>query len=86
MMFSAAPEESPTENMRMLFDATRRIGKTAERCGKRGCFSAEEPATFSDPDCYTLQTFASNSREIRSAYYYYYKRTRAGVKEETTWS
>jgi hypothetical protein len=37
-------------------------------------------------DCYTFEGFAPSPDVIRTAYYYYYKRTILGLKEETTWS
>ena len=60
--------------------------ETADFTGKLGGISTAKPTTFADPDCYTFETFASYSDEIHTAYYYHYKRTRAGLKEETKWS
>jgi hypothetical protein len=37
-------------------------------------------------DCYTFERFASNLPDIRTAYYYHYKKYILGLKEETTWS
>lgn len=37
-------------------------------------------------DCYTFEHFAARTRVIRTTYYYHYKRTRVGLKEETRWS
>jgi len=51
--------------------------ETAESSGKRTPFSASKPATFAERDCYTFETFARDSREIHTAYYYHYERTRA---------
>ena len=37
-------------------------------------------------DCYTFERFASSPDEIRTYYYYHYKRIILGLKEETKWS
>jgi hypothetical protein len=37
-------------------------------------------------DCYTFEQFASSADDIRTTYYYHYKRKRFGLKEETRWS
>jgi hypothetical protein len=37
-------------------------------------------------DCYTFEQFAASPAVIHTAYYYHYKRTTLGLKEETKWS
>lgn len=37
-------------------------------------------------DCYTFEGFAASPAVIHTAYYYHYKRTTLGLKEETKWS
>jgi hypothetical protein len=44
----------------------------AENKGNPGPFSSEELTAFADRDCYTFETFASESSVIRNAYYYFY--------------
>ena len=37
-------------------------------------------------DCYTFEHFAPFAGVIHTYYYYHYKRTSSGLKEETKWS
>jgi hypothetical protein len=37
-------------------------------------------------DCYTFEHFAPFTGVIHTYYYYHYKRTSSGLKEETKWS
>ncbi len=37
-------------------------------------------------DCYTFEHFARNDAVLRSTYYYHYKRSSLGLKEEGKWS
>jgi hypothetical protein len=39
-----------------------------------------------DEDCYTFEAFASVPDVIHTPCYYYDKKLRLGLKEETTWS
>ena len=39
-----------------------------------------------DEDCYTFEHFAPSTGVIHTYYYYHYKRTSSGLKEETKWS
>ena len=45
-----------------------------------------ETAGYKVEDCYTFERFASNRHDIRTTYYYHYKKYILGLKEETTWS
>ena len=45
-----------------------------------------ETAGYKVEDCYTFERFASNRRDIRTTYYYHYKKYILGLKEEATWS
>lgn len=45
-----------------------------------------ETTGYKVEDCYTFERFASNRQDIRTAYYYHYKKYILGLKEETTWS
>jgi hypothetical protein len=49
-------------------------------------FSARLRTGRKDHDCYTPQAFASTHDEFRTTYYYHYKKTRVGLKEESPWS
>ena len=37
-------------------------------------------------DCYTFEHFASGAAVLRNTYYYHYKRSSLGLKEEAQWS
>jgi hypothetical protein len=37
-------------------------------------------------DCYTFEHFARENAVLRSTYYYHYKRSSSGLKEEAKWS
>ena len=39
-----------------------------------------------DEDCYTFEHFARSTLILRSTYYYHYKRSSLGLKEEAKWS
>jgi hypothetical protein len=70
--FSAEPADSLIQNMWMIFGADRDFSKTAESCGKQGCFSTPIPAGANDCDCYTFEAFATIVPDIRSNYYHHY--------------
>jgi len=86
MTVSATAAEMADEKMWTKNASRMKPRSTAEMTGKPRRFSASKPAASRKRDCYTFETFASYPDEIRTAYYYHYKRTRNGLKEETTWS
>ena len=65
-----------------------RIGTpgTAENGLFSRSFSVPRLTVRKGQDCYTFEGFASSPDEIRKTYYYYYKRNRFCLKEETKWS
>jgi hypothetical protein len=63
--------------------ATRR---TAENGPISLSLLVPETAGYKVEDCYTFERFASNRQDIRTTYYYHYKKYILGLKEETTWS
>jgi hypothetical protein len=70
----------------MDFASNRSMLGTAENGGFLRGFSSDALTSSAKEDCYTFEDFASISDEIRTNYYYHYKRKRIGLKEETTWS
>ncbi|HEX9982818.1 MAG TPA: hypothetical protein VGF69_06120 [Thermoanaerobaculia bacterium] len=70
--FSAEPADSLIQNMWMIFGADDDFAKTAESCGKPGCFSTPIPAGVNDSDCYTFEAFATIVPDIHSNYYHHY--------------
>lgn len=60
--------------------------RTAENASISLSFSALPCTGSKSEDCYTFEHFAARDRVIRTTYYYYYQRTRFGLKEETRWS
>ncbi|MFL6247474.1 MAG: hypothetical protein ACJ74H_15700 [Thermoanaerobaculia bacterium] len=65
-------------------------GSAALRAAENGPISLSllvpDPAGYKVEDCYTFERFASNRQDIRTTYYYHYKKHILGLKEETTWS
>jgi hypothetical protein len=59
---------------------------TAENSRFSHSFLYPETAGRNGDHCYTFEGFASSPAEIRSAYYYHYKRNTFGLKEEMKWS
>lgn len=68
------------------FAMNRKADETAENGQISRSFSSARLTVRKDRDCYTFERFASRPREIRTTYYYHYKRNRFGLKEETKWS
>ena len=72
-----------SSNIYYIKKSVRKILRSANKWIR---FSASKPAGSNDRDCYTFETFAAPSRDIRTAYYRYHQRKRIGSKEETRWS
>jgi hypothetical protein len=83
---STDPAESTTHNMWMDFAIWPAVAPTAENAWFSHSFLYPETAGRNGEDCYTFEGFASSPVEIRSAYYYHYKRNTFGLKEEMKWS
>lgn len=49
-------------------------------------FLVPETTGYKVEDCYTFERFASNLPDIRTTYYYHYKKYILGLKEENPWS
>jgi hypothetical protein len=60
--------------------------RTAENGPVSRSFSVPRLTGAKGEDCYTFERFASSPDEIRTYYYYHYKRIILGLKEETKWS
>lgn len=83
---STVPAESTTHNMWMDFAISPDPARTAENGRFLHSFLYPETTGRNGEDCYTFEGFASSPVEIRSAYYYHYKRNTFGLKEEMKWS
>ena len=70
----------------MNFSIDRQEVRPAENGPILRSFSAAGLTVSNVVDCYTFERFASSSDEIRTTYYYHYKRTTPYLKEETRWS
>lgn len=64
----------------------RRAAATVENGPILLTFSGRELTGRKEVDCYTFEGFAPSPVVIHTAYYYHYKRTILGLKEETKWS
>jgi len=83
---SAAPAESTPQNVWMNFGPRCTNSETAENGLFSLSFSSGRPTVRKGEDCYTFEGVASSPDEIRTDYYYHYKRNTLGLKEEATWS
>lgn len=70
----------------MKITTDRESLKTAENGLILHSFLVCETAGYKSEVGYTFERFASNRHDIRTTYYYHYKRNILGLKEETTWS
>jgi hypothetical protein len=86
MTVSAAPAESPDEIMWMNSTRERRSLPAAENAEISRSFHLFQSTGRGIEDCYTFEHFARSSRVLRSTYYYHYKRSSLGLKEEGKWS
>ena len=68
------------------FALSRKPAPSAENACFSHSFLVPETAGRNGDHCYTFEGFASSPAEIRSAYYYHYKRNTFGLKEEMKWS
>ena len=85
-MISARSAESPIEKVWTKNASVCESTETVETGGKLEPFSAGRLTTFAECDWYTFETFASESDEIHTDYYYHYKRKRLVLKEKHPWS
>ena len=83
---SAWPAERHPEKVWTLFTKTAPAIRTAEKRPISRSFPACELTGGESRHCYTFERFASCPDEIRTYYYYHYKRNISGLKEETKWS
>ena len=81
-IFSAVPAESRDEKVWMIFRATRPGVRTVENGPILRSFPAARLTVSNGEDCYTFEGLASTPDVIHTAYYYHYKRTTFGLKEE----
>jgi hypothetical protein len=84
--FSARVAESIIEKMWSDFASERESLRTAENGDFLLRFSGLRLTVRKGQHCYTFQRVAPIPGEIRTNYYYHYKKTRLGLKEEATWS
>jgi hypothetical protein len=84
--FSTPPAESPAQMMWSEIADSRDQPRTAENGPILRSFLPFRLTGRNGEDCYTFERVASSPDEFRTNYYYHYKRTRVGLKEETTWS
>ena len=85
-MISAPPAETSPEIMRMNSTELRNAPDPAENGPISRSFHPRRSTGRNDVDCYTFEHFAASGRVIRTTYYYHYKRSISGLKEETKWS
>lgn len=83
---SAVAAESAAENVWSVFASRRKRASHVENAPILLRFSGLPLTGPEGEDCYTFEGFASSPDEIRTAYYYHYKRKRIRLKEETRWS
>ena len=83
---STEPAESPIQIVWTKIAIGREATGIAENGQILRSFLVPETAGRKVEDCYTFERFASNRQDIRTAYYYHYKKYILGLKEETTWS
>jgi hypothetical protein len=66
------------------------LWRTSRRTAENGpillSLLVPETTGYKVEDCYTFERFASNRQDIRTYYYYHYKKYSLGLKEETEWS
>ncbi len=86
MRSSAAPAESPEQNVWTKNTNLRIAAGPAENAPILRSFSGARPTVSKTQDCYTFERFASRPDVIHTTYYYHHKRKRFGFKEETKWS
>lgn len=84
--FSAAPAERRDEKVWMIFDASSQSVGTVENGPILRSFPAVRLTVSNSEDCYTFEGLASTPDVIHTTYYYHYKRTIFGLKEEARWS
>lgn len=84
--FSSQPAESTHEKMWTDFSIGRESRSTVENSPISHSFYDLRLTVWNDEDCYTFEGLASNPDEIHTTYYYHYKRTILGLKEEARWS
>jgi hypothetical protein len=65
-------------------------GRTTRPAAENGpilrSFLLPETTGYKVEDCYTFERFASNRQDIRTTYYYHYKKYILGLKEKKPWS
>jgi hypothetical protein len=83
---STSLAESPAEIVWMKNATDRQSLETAENSPILHSFLLCETTSYKSEVGYTFERFASNRHDIRTTYYYHYKRNILGLKEETTWS
>ena len=59
---------------------------SAENAGISRSFHPLRSTGRKGEDCYTFEHFASGAAVLRNTYYYHYKRSSLGLKEEAKWS
>lgn len=80
--FSAVPVERPDEKVWMIFDASSPCVATVENGLILRSFPTLRLTVPNSEDCYTFEGLASTPDVIHTTYYYHYKRTTFGLKEE----
>jgi hypothetical protein len=80
------PAESLAEIVWMKNAESRPAPEIAENGPILHSFPWAELTSRDDEDCYTFERFASSRRDIRTTYYYHYKKNILGLKEEAKWS
>jgi hypothetical protein len=86
MQESAAPAESVFEIMWKKTNELRMPDSAAENAPILRTFCRLRLTGSKGEDCYTFEGFAPSPLVIHTTYYYHYKRTTLGLKEETKWS
>lgn len=81
-LFSAAPAESRDEKVWRIFGVSEETAPTVENGPILRSFPTSGLTGSNSEDCYTFEGLASTPDVIHTAYYYHYKRTTFGLKEE----
>jgi hypothetical protein len=83
---STTPAESPFEIVWMKMTRDRKRLAAAENASISRSFHLLQSTGRGSEDCYTFEHFARRTAVLRSTYYYHYKRSSLGLKEEAKWS
>ena len=85
-LFSAEPAESHDEKVWRIFGFRTAALRTVENGAILRSFPTGRLTVSNSEDCYTFEGLASIPDVIHTTYYYLYKRTIFGLKEEARWS